>query len=395
MTGDAAPRLMGWRLAGYYGAVFGAGGILLPFWPGWLAAQSLSPQEISALLAVAMIARILATPLIARLADTTGERKRLVVVLTAASLGCWAIFPLASGFWMLLVVSVLAQGASSASMPLVEDMTLGAVRRTQGARGLQYGRIRLVGSITFLLAAFLGGLWLTGRAADGVLALMIAGAVWVFASALLLPDLRPTERLSIDLVGGLRTVLTQPGFAPLFVAAGLIQASHMVYYGFGTLQWRAAGLSEGFIGFLWAEGVIAEVVLFWYAAQLMRRIHPARMILLGAGLGTVRWLGTGLSSDPAVLLVMQALHGLSFGATHIGALHFLRERAPAGLTATAQGLYSALAMGTFGGLTMLSAGPLVAALGVGAYHVMAAMCVAGALVSFRLRASAARSPSSS
>src|SRR4051812_36638900 len=254
IAADAAPRLLGWRLAGYYGAVFGAGGILLPFWPGWLGAQSLGANEISMLLAAAMVARIVASPLIARVADRTGERKRLVVLLTFASLACWLLFPIAAGFWALLAIGVLAQGASAASMPLVEDMTLGAVR----ARGLEYGRIRLVGSITFLLAAFAGGLWLTGRAADHVLALMIAGAAWVFVSALLLPDLRPAERLSIDLIGGLRTVLLRPGFAPLFLAAGLIQASHMVYYGFGTLQWRAAGLSDGFIGFLWAEGVIAE-----------------------------------------------------------------------------------------------------------------------------------------
>src|SRR6185369_4575610 len=196
MTPSAAPRLVAWRLAGYYGAVFGAGGVLLPFWPSWLGAQSLGASEIGVLLAAAMVARILATPLIARVADTTGERKRLVVLLCAASLACWALFPVVAGFWMLLIVGVLAQGSSAASMPLVEDMTLGAVR---AGKDLEYGRIRLVGSITFLLAASLGGVWLTGRAADHVLTLMIAGAAWVLVSALLLPDLRPTERLSIDL----------------------------------------------------------------------------------------------------------------------------------------------------------------------------------------------------
>jgi PPP family 3-phenylpropionic acid transporter len=379
-TAAAAPRWVAWRLAGYYGAVFGAGGILLPFWPSWLGAQGLGASEIGVLLAAAMVARILATPLIARVADTTGERKRLIVLLGAASLGCWALFPAIAGFWMLLLVGVFAQGTTAASMPLTEDMTLGAVR----AGGLQYGRIRLVGSITFLLAALLGGAWLTGRPSDHVLMLIIAGAVWVFVAALLLPDLRPTERLSIDLVGGLRTVLLRPGFVPLFLAAGLIQASHMVYYGFGTLQWRAAGLSDGFIGVLWAEGVIAEIALFWYAAALMRRIHPVHMMMLGGALGALRWLGTGATTAEIPLLVLQALHGISFGATHIGALHFLRERAPAGLTATAQGLYSALAMGMMGGLTMMASGPLVATLGAPAYYVMAAMCVAGAALAWWL-----------
>jgi PPP family 3-phenylpropionic acid transporter len=159
----------------------------------------------------------------------------------------------------------------------------------------------------------------------------------------------------------------------------------MVYYGFGTIQWRAAGLSDGFIGLLWAEGVIAEIVLFWYSAKLMRRIHPVRMILIGGVLGAVRWAGTGATNDAAALLVLQALHGVSFGATHIGAIHFLRDRAPPGLTATAQGLYSALPMGLLGGLTMMAAGPLFAAFDAGAYYAMAAMCVAGTLLAWCLR----------
>ena len=405
MTTSAAPRRVAWRLAGYYGAVFGAGGVLLPFWPSWLGAQGLGASEIGVLLAAAMVARILATPLIARVADTTGERKRLVVLLCLASLACWALFPVVAGFWMLLIVGVLAQGSSAASMPLVEDMTLGAVRAStkdgaqgapgkdgaQGApgavragQGLEYGRIRLVGSITFLLAAALGGVWLAGRAADQVLVLMIAGAAWVFVAALLLPDLRPTERLSIDLVGGLRTVLTRPGFPLLFLAAGLIQASHMVYYGFGTLQWRAAGLSDGFIGVLWAEGVVAEIVLFWLSAPLLRRLTPAGLMLLGGAAGALRWALTGLTADPAALLALQVLHGFTFGATHLGAMHYLRDHSAPGLTATAQGLHSALPMGALGGLTMLASGPLYGAFGAGAYQAMALMALNGGAIAWRL-----------
>jgi PPP family 3-phenylpropionic acid transporter len=376
------PRRPAWRLAGYYGAWFGLGGVLLPFWPSWLDAHGLTRPEISLLLAAGMAARILATPLITRLADRTGERKRLIVLLTAMSFTCWALFPWAGGFAALLALSMVAQGCSSASMPLLEDMTLGAVR----ARGLDYGRIRLAGSITFLAAAFGGGLWLAGRAPDDVLGLMIALAALVVGAALLLPDLRPTEPLTFQFFAGLRRVLATRGFRIMFLAAGLIQASHMLYYGFGTIQWRAAGLSNGFIGWLWAEGVIAEIALFWYGARLLRRLHPAGMLLLGGSAGALRWLCTALTVDPAMLVALQVLHALSFGATHLGAMHFLREHVTPGLSATAQGLYSALPMGLLGGLTMLASGPLYGALGAGAYVAMAVMGAAGAALAWRLRA---------
>src|SRR2546430_12630026 len=95
---------------------------------------------------------------------------------------------------------------------------------------------------------------------------MIVGSGLMLGTALLLPDLRATQRLTVDLVGGLRAILGRPGFQRLFLASGLIQASHMVYYGFATIHWRAAGLSDGLIGLLWAEGVIAEIAPFWYGA---------------------------------------------------------------------------------------------------------------------------------
>ena len=370
------PRLLAWRLASFYGAVFAAVGFVLPFWPVWLDARGLTGAEIGALLAASTVSRILAAPLVARVADRTGERKRLIVLLIGASFACWSLFPLAHGFWALLAISMAAQGCSAAAMPLFEDMTLGAVR----AHAFEYGRIRLAGSVTFLVAASAGGLWLTGRASGDVLALMILGSGLMLATALLLPDLRATQRLTVDLIGGLRAILGRRGFRGLFLASGLIQASHMVYYGFATLHWRATGLSDGFIGALWAEGVIAEIVLFWYGGSLRRRLPPAGLIAIGGVAGAVRWLGTGLTVDPAALVALQALHGISFGATHLGSMYYLRDRAPPGLTATTQGLYSALPMGILGGLTMLAAGPLFGALGPGAFQAMTALALVGALV---------------
>ena len=376
----AVPRFTAARLAGYYGAAFAFGGVSLPFWPTWLEARGLTRSEIGVLLAAGMMARILATPLISRLADRTGARRRLIVALVLISFACWCGMTVAAGVVVLVALTMLAQGCTAAAMPLVEDTTLGAVR----AHALDYGRIRIAGSITFLTASFAGGLWLTGRAPSVVLALMIALAAAMVAAALALPDLRPTEPLTIRFVAGMRRVLAQRALRRMFLASGLIQASHMVYYGFGTIQWRAAGLSDGFIGFLWAEGVVAEIVLFWCSAPLLRRLTPAGLMLLGGGAGALRWTLTGLTADPVALLALQVLHGFTFGATHLGAMHYLRDRAAPGLTATAQGLHSALPMGALGGLTMLASGPLYGAVGAGAYQAMAAMALVGGAIAWLL-----------
>src|SRR5204862_7918096 len=67
----------------------------------------------------------------------------------------------------------------------------------------------------------------------------------------------------------------------LFVASGsALQSSHQLYYGFGTLYWRELGFADPVIGVLWAEGVVAEIVLFWYSARLVARLGPLGLMAL-------------------------------------------------------------------------------------------------------------------
>src|SRR3546814_9888561 len=94
------------------------------------------------------------------------------------------------------------------------------------------------------------------------------------------------------------------------------------------------------IGLLWAEGVIAEVLLFACGAKVVQRLGPARMLLLGALAGVARWTLLAASTDLAVLFAAQALRAFTFGAAHLGAIAFIARAAPAGLSATAPPLYT-------------------------------------------------------
>src|SRR3546814_2982411 len=108
------------------------------------------------------------------------------------------------------------------------------------------------------------------------------------------------------------------------------------------------------------------------------------MLLLGALAGVVRWTLLAAGTDLAVLFAAQALHAFTFGAAHLGAIAFIARAAPAGLSATAQTLYTTLAMGgTFTIVTPL-AGPLFEAFGGQAYYAMAGLSVAGAAAALLL-----------
>ena len=164
----------------------------------------------------------------------------------------------------------------------------------------------------------------------------------------------------------------------LFVAGGsALQSSHQLYYGFGTLYWRELGFSDTLIGALWAEGVVAEIVLFWQSALLVARMGPLGLMALGGIAGILRWSLIGVVPGLAAAAVLQLLHGLTFGAAHIGAMYFMARTVPPGAAASAQSLYAAVSAGLGSGFAMLAAGALYGAYGGHAYLFMALLSAAG------------------
>jgi PPP family 3-phenylpropionic acid transporter len=160
------------------------------------------------------------------------------------------------------------------------------------------------------------------------------------------------------------------------LSSSMVQGSHAVYYGFSTLEWRAAGLSGTLIGVLWALGVLAEILLFAFSARLPASLRPTVLLAAGAVGAFIRWGAMAFDPPVAALLPLQILHGASFGAAHLGAMGYLARGVPRELAATAQGLVA-----TWSGIVMATAigvsGVVYAASGAGAYLVMAAMASIG------------------
>jgi MFS transporter, PPP family, 3-phenylpropionic acid transporter len=359
------------RLALFYGAFFSAVGIYLPFWPVWLESRGLTPTEIGYVLAAAFWPRIVTSLLIPTLADRLGTRRRPMVLLAAATLAGIFLFVLARDFPTLLLLSMVTGASWAAILPLGEALALDEAKR----RDLSYGRIRLWGSFTFVAGAVGVGEWLEHAGPQVVLWSLAGTLAGTLIACLVLPEERAAA--AAPGVSELRRLLRQPGLLAFIAAAGLTQASHALYYGFATLHWRAAGHGELVIGLLWAEGVVAEVLLFAGANVLLRRFEPIRLLALAGALTAIRWGLLGLSAELGVLVPAQALHAASFGAAHLAAMHYLRDRSPPELHASAQGLYAAIGTALPFGLATPLAGSLYGAAGGGAFFAMAALALAG------------------
>ncbi|HEY8614235.1 MAG TPA: MFS transporter [Roseomonas sp.] len=375
------------RLAFLLAASFLGVGVTMPFLPPFLAGKGLGAEGVAQILFAGSLIRFLVSPALGRLADRIGDGR--VVLIPCALLAALAapLFLPAQGFWAVLAVQLLFAAAMAPLSPLGEAMTLAATRRA----GADYGRVRAAGSVAFILGAVgAGGMaaWAGYAAVPWLLAASYATAV---LAAWILP--RPEARVvrPVPARGGLRGVfalhlLRQPGFGRLVAITGLIQGSHAAYYGFSSIHWARAGHSAETIGLLWAEGVLAEVLLFFWARPLLGRLSPRGLMFLAAGTGVLRWTALAATTEAWALVILQATHALTFGAQYMGAMRWLSANPPPGEALAAQSLHAAIGTTGAQAISMLVAGWLYARFGGEAFLAMAAFCALAVPVAWRWRA---------
>ena len=121
------------RLSAFYAAIFLVAGIQLPFWPIWLAARGLTAREIGIVLAAAIWAKVLATPVIGAIADRSGTRRAVMAALAATALASYAALSSAASFWVLISLNLVALTTQSALMPLGDTVSLADIYLVTGA----------------------------------------------------------------------------------------------------------------------------------------------------------------------------------------------------------------------------------------------------------------------
>ncbi|NJM34061.1 MAG: MFS transporter [Rhodomicrobium sp.] len=382
--------MFGLRLSVFFIAIFFIVGCYMPFLPVWLKSRELTDAQISLIYAVPVIVRALFTPAMTFAADRSGRPVALLKWLAWGGLITVAMLPFTGGFPSIFTIILIFTLFWMSVIPVTDSLALTGAR----AGKADYGRMRLWGSFSYIAMTSAGGVAVDFWGPQAALWLFIgaAGCV-VFASYWLPPD-RPDGAIAQSAqmppaapklrLADMLQLIRLPDLWLFFAAAGAIQSAHALYYIFGTLHWTSAGISPTVIGSLWGIGVIAEIALFAYGRQVSHWFGPAQLLVLAAMAAVIRWTITAYDPPLAVLFAVQTLHGLTFGAAHLGAMQFIDRAIPDRMASSAQGLYASVTVGFIMGIVSLAAGPLYRSFGGEAYLAMAFVSVLGLLLSLAL-----------
>ena len=356
----------------FYLVMFAAIGVHLPFWPIWLQDWGLSAGEVGLYVSLGTAVRVVAGFAIPVLADRLGQRRTVMAWTAGVAAAIFAGHALI-GEKALLLAATLASGAAFAGLlPLGEALGAAAAQRHR----FSYAPVRAVGSFGLLAMSLLIGSLGAALGSDAILATL---TVLLAATALLAPA-HPGgggPRVPPPPWSAIGRLLLNPVFALFAVGAALTQSSHGVLYAYGSLHWRALGMSEGTIGALWAFAVAVEIlVMLLFGQRLVERLGAVPTLARGAAAGVVRWGLMGFDPTGAGLWILQAGHAVTFAVAHLGAIAFISRAVPEQFGGSAQGAYTGLAGGVLQAGAMGLAALLYPALGGGTYWVAAGMSAA-------------------
>ena len=358
--------------------VFLGAGVWLPYMPLYLVSLGLDGWQIGLLGALTPGIRWLSAIYLAWLADRHRIRRRLLVVTAAAGSLCFIPLLFVHDFSTLVVVFLAINVFHGTLIPMVDAIVVDHLAEL----GNDYGRLRLWGSIAFILGSAGSAPLVHAYGAEVIPVLLTVPQILLAPVLLLLPHAQRGQPEHARAPWALVT----PAMATFLATVFLVQASAGAWSGFFALHVRALGLSDSIPGVTFGLAVVAEVMLFHWGRRVLEWIAPVDLILLSLVVTVVRWALSAVVTGETAVVLVQLGHVFTFSAFHLAAVALVIELVPAANATSGQSLYGLMGHGVGGTVGIALAGVLVDRLGTsGLFWFEAAVALAGVVPALVLR----------
>ena len=347
-----------WRLSRFYFFYYFFVGSFVPYWGIYLQSENFSPSSIGILLSLFQISRIVAPNFWGWLADHTGHRVKWIKLTSFLGLiGFIGVFWAKGFFWIFLVMSALSLFTSS-TLPLAESLTLAHLATTDG----HYSRIRLWGSIGFIVASLFLGYLIDFQGINILLWVLLIAQAIIFFLSNTIPETQDIQHKTNDL--SIWKIIKTPSVIALLIGCTLMVSAHGVLYNFYSIYLKDHGYSSGTIGWLWAVGVICEILIFMAMPKILQRYSLKAILLMSLFLGIIRFILIGASPDHLYLLfIAQMFHAATFGSFHAASIEVIAYYFKGRNQTRGQAIYNSVAYGIGGTIGGLGGGYLIQYLG--------------------------------
>lgn len=297
-------------LGTFYFFYFSIVGVYIIFMPKVLAMSGYSASEIGIIFAVAPLVRFLLP-----FAFTRGLKlnvKSFNAALLIMILSSIAFYFSLDSFYKLLASNIALGIGLSLTLPYIELIALHTIGKER------YGKIRLFGSVGFVLVALVLVKFLNEPivAFEFLVVLTFLTALIAFVIA---RKTNKTEQITEHVQNDINIL----GDWKLWLGLTLMQVSFGAYYNFFTIYETDHSVSLDMTIYLWSFGVLAEIVMLYFQGKLLRG-NLLFILQITTFITAFRWLLLFLfAQNLPILFFSQMLHALSFALFHTAAISYL------------------------------------------------------------------------
>ena len=354
---------MGRRFLLVYMALFVPFAVATPYLQKLLALRGFRDDQIGLILGCFELMAVAAPPLWGILSDRWGRPRLVLAIGVCGMIPAFLLFGVVQGTAAAIAVALLFGAFYRPLIPLTDGITFRFIHDHGG----DYGKVRIGGSLAFMISCLIlerVGIGTSKTPGIILLALAVAGVVHL-ASLLLLPASggmrREARAVAPEHQRGprvsLKSVCTRP-FLAFTLCAFLGRFTMMSYYGFFTLYLaKVHGIEKA--GLIWLLGPLSEIPVIYFSRAIMNRIGVRNLFALGILGCAVRFIGFGIAPGIWMVIPLQLLHSLTFGAYHCSSVTYVSHIVPRHLQSTAQTLFAAVTVGG-GGILGGALGGLIA-----------------------------------
>jgi len=327
----------------FYFFYYAALGAYTPYIGRWVDSLGFSGYVVGTMLGLWYGTRIIGPPLWNSWIERSKYPGYWFVIGTLLTLLFFAGFTLTKTTTQLFIVMGLFGFFYNAVMPQFEAMTLEAL----GKDTHQYGRIRVWGSVGFLIVAASYGKLLDyfGNATFPWLSLPLFIAT-LFAAWPHRFDPAPViEKAGVKFI----ELWRRKGVRHFLFVVLLAQLGFGAFYVFYTLHLQANGHDGAHIGMLWGTGVLIEIAMFWQAPKLISRFGAYRLMIFCLLITSARWAVTAFYADNfGIMLLAQSTHAFGFAVFHACCMYSMGRLFPGHLAKAGQSLMYGFSSGIGG-----------------------------------------------
>ncbi|RPH52257.1 MAG: MFS transporter [Desulfobacteraceae bacterium] len=304
-------------LASQYFLYFGVMGIFLPYFNLYCYKLGFTGFQIGVLSSARSVVMVLSPLLFGALADRFHARKLIYLACHFLSATIWSLYLFTSDFWMMLIVTVCYTVFYSPIISFLEAFTIDIL----GNRKESYGRIRVWGTVAFIVMVFLLGKILDIYPIRIILPLILAGSAIHALFAIKIPEIKPKDNKTF--LREAWELLKKRQVIFFLSSAFLMLVSHGAYYGFFSIHLENIGYGRTFIGAAWAIASIAEILVMINSDRIFKRFSTDNVIIFAFITAVARWLTLSAVKSPALILLSQTLHAVTYGAFHVSSILYI------------------------------------------------------------------------